>query len=67
MGIIAWGLRTGFLASGLLAQLPAWRSIDPLLIMQGAGQGDNESLEELMKRRSDALDEGESADETMDT
>ncbi len=65
VGVIAWGLRTGFLASGLLAQLPAWRSIDPLLIMQGAGQGDNESLEELMKRRSDALDDVESATETI--
>ena len=53
--VVAWGLRTGFLASGLLAQLPAWRAIDPLLIMQGGGDGDNESLEDLMKRRSTAL------------
>lgn len=65
VGVIAWGLRTGFLASGLIAQLPAWRSIDPLLIMQGAGQGDNESLEDLMKRRSDALDDVESSEEAI--
>jgi hypothetical protein len=55
-GLVAWGLRTGFLASGLLAQMPAWRAFDPLLIMQGAGEGDDESLEDLMKRRSDELD-----------
>ena len=56
VGVVAWGLRTGFLASGMLAQLPAWRAVDPLLIMQGSGEGDDESLEDLMKRRSQDLD-----------
>ncbi len=65
VGIVAWGLRTGFLASGLLAQMPAWRAVDPLLIMQGSGDSDNESLEELMKRRSEALDELEKEDDTL--
>ncbi|KAA1257576.1 Cadherin domain protein [Rubripirellula obstinata] len=57
VGVAAWGLRTGFLASGLMAQLPAWRAVDPLLIMQGSGDGDDESLEDLIKRRSDELDD----------
>ena len=57
VGVAAWGLRTGFLASGLMAQLPAWRAVDPLLIMQGAGESDDESLEDLIKRRSDELDD----------
>ncbi|TWU49211.1 DUF4347 domain-containing protein [Rubripirellula reticaptiva] len=57
VGVIAWALRSGVLASGLLAQMPAWRAVDPLLIMQGSGEkSDNESLEELMARRSEALD-----------
>ena len=59
VGIVAWSLRTGFLASGLLAQLPAWRGIDPMLIMQSFGktEGTEETLEELMKRQSEALGE----------
>ena len=57
VGVVAWALRTGFLASGLLAQMPAWRAVDPLLIMQGFGKNDNEeTLEELMKRESQSLD-----------
>ncbi|MGB7324979.1 MAG: cadherin repeat domain-containing protein, partial [Rubripirellula sp.] len=57
VGVIAWALRSGVLASGLLAQMPAWRAVDPLLIMQGSGDtSDSESLEELMARRSEALD-----------
>ena len=57
VGVVAWALRTGFLASGLLAQMPAWRAVDPLLIMQGFGKNENEeTLEELMKRESQSLD-----------
>jgi hypothetical protein len=60
VGVVAWALRTGFLASGLLAQLPAWRAVDPLLIMQGlGGSDDEESLEELMKRQSQSVDDKE--------
>jgi hypothetical protein len=57
VGVVAWALRSGFLASGLLAQLPAWRAIDPMLIMQGFGNDESaESLEELMRRQSQSLD-----------
>jgi hypothetical protein len=60
VGLVAWTLRTGFLASGLLAQMPAWRALDPLLIMQGLSEsGDEESLQELMNRRIESLDDGE--------
>ena len=58
VGIVAWALRSGFLVSGLLAHMPAWRAVDPLLIMQGTGAGDDgESLEELMDRRNQEMDE----------
>lgn len=58
VGVLAWALRSGILASGLLAQMPAWRAFDPLMIMQGVGDNaDDESLEDLMSRRSEALDQ----------
>ncbi|EMI21355.1 lipoprotein receptor protein [Rhodopirellula maiorica SM1] len=58
VGIVAWALRSGFLVSGLLAHMPAWRAVDPLLIMQGVGVSDDgESLEELMDRRNQEIDE----------
>jgi hypothetical protein len=63
VGFVAWGLRSGFLLSGLLAQIPAWRGIDPLLIMQSvANSGDGESLEELMDRRNQSMEETEDTD-----
>ena len=63
VGFIAWAMRAGFLASGLLAQLPAWRAMDPTLIMQGfeglaetnRSDQDNETLEELMDRQSESF------------
>ena len=66
VGVVAWGLRTGFLASGLMAQLPAWRAVDPLLIMQGSGESDNESLEDLIKRRSEELDDQDTNQNLVD-
>lgn len=60
VGVLAWALRSGILASGLLAQMPAWRAFDPLMIMQGVGDSaDDESLEDLMSRRSEALDQND--------
>ena len=56
VGVVAYLLRGGFLLSGFLAQMPVWRSIDPLLIMQGIG-GDGESLEDLFDKESDALED----------
>jgi hypothetical protein len=57
VGLVAWALRTGFLASGLLAQMPAWRSFDPLLVMQGLGEsGDEETLEDFVNREIESLD-----------
>ena len=58
VGFVAWALRGGFLLSGMLAQMPAWKSVDPLLIMQGL-EGDGEGLEEIIESESDALDASE--------
>ncbi|TWT76611.1 hypothetical protein CA13_71070 [Planctomycetes bacterium CA13] len=60
IGVVAWALRSGFLVSGLIAQIPAWRGVDPLLIMQGLSSGDTgETLEELMDRRSREIEDQE--------
>ena len=59
VGVVAWAVRSGFLASGLLAQLPAWRGMDPLVIMRGFGDEENqETLEELMREQASRLDGG---------
>ena len=63
VGFIAWAFRAGFLASGLIAQLPAWKAMDPTLIMQGfdgftatADEDENsETLEEMMVRQGQAF------------
>ena len=58
VGFVAWAIRSGVLLSSFLAQMPAWRSIDPLLIMQGGfgNMDDEETLEEMMQRESESLD-----------
>ncbi|NNE00497.1 MAG: cadherin repeat domain-containing protein [Pirellulaceae bacterium] len=56
VGAVAWAIRTGFLASGLLAQTPAWAAFDPLTVMRGfEGADDEETLQELMNRRTESL------------
>ena len=53
---VAWAIRSGFILSGLLAQMPAWQAIDPLLIMQGLrGNQNSETLEEMMDRKAKGL------------
>ncbi|TWU03834.1 Cadherin domain protein [Neorhodopirellula pilleata] len=65
VGVLAWAMRSGFLVSGLIAHMPAWSGVDPLMIMQGVsadGRGaDQETLEELMDRQSKAIDSEETA------
>ncbi|SMP76114.1 Cadherin domain-containing protein [Neorhodopirellula lusitana] len=59
VGVLAWAMRSGFLLSGLIAHMPAWSGVDPLMILQGgnaAAGGNQETLEELMDRQSKAID-----------
>ncbi|MEM8671454.1 MAG: DUF4347 domain-containing protein [Planctomycetota bacterium] len=56
VGYVAWAVRSGFLLSGVLAQIPAWQAIDPLTIMQGLGSGQKtETLEQLMERKEKSV------------
>ena len=53
-------MRSGFLVSGLIAHMPAWSGVDPLMVMQGLGnsgvEGSTETLEELMDRQAKAME-----------
>jgi hypothetical protein len=56
VGYVAWAIRSGFLLSGVLAQLPAWQAVDPLTVMQGLSSvRKNETLEQLMERKAKAM------------
>jgi len=51
VGYVIWTLRSGILMTGLLSSLPAWRFIDPLPILSGrvnVDDEDEESLESLV-------------------
>ncbi|HNP28746.1 MAG TPA: cadherin repeat domain-containing protein, partial [Nitrospirales bacterium] len=50
--IVAWLLRSGTLLASLLAALPAWRSVDPIAILDMDKQG-RESLTKKMKEAAE--------------
>ena len=46
VGYVIWVLRGGMLLTGLLAQMPAWRMVDPLMVIDASEGGDDgESLQ----------------------
>ena len=54
VGYLFWAVRLGTLASGLLAQVPAWSMLDPLLVIDGdrkEDEDDKESLQNIMDRQ----------------
>ena len=56
VGFVAYAIRGGFFLSGLLTHVPMWKSVDPLMIMQGFG-GEGESLQQIMEQQAESLDE----------
>lgn len=68
-GYVLWTIRGGWLASSLLAQMPAWRLIDPLVVLdqfdgdsnkRGGGDGeDDDSLESMLARNESAADQSD--------
>ena len=63
LGYVVWVLRGGVLLTGLLASLPAWRSIDPLPVLarvdaQGRDDaGEDDSLRGLLRSAADRVAE----------
>ena len=52
VGYILWLLRGGTLLASVMASLPAWRSIDPLPVLEGLtgdNEGDTETLESMVE------------------
>lgn len=53
VGYVVWMIRGGLLASSLLTQMPAWRLVDPLVVLSYLDDANGESS-------SDGLDEDDS-------
>jgi hypothetical protein len=53
VGYVLWAIRGGWLASSILAQMPAWRLIDPLVVLSSldgaAGAADDQSLQDMLE------------------
>ena len=56
VGYVLWTVRAGYLLTGLIAQVPAWRFVDPLPILNSLdnerGPGDGESLASIVQSNS---------------
>lgn len=50
VGSVVTAIRTGVLALGFLTQLPVWTMFDPLMVMDGVGSEDGDSLEDIVDR-----------------
>ncbi|MCS7468412.1 DUF4347 domain-containing protein [Stieleria sp. ICT_E10.1] len=65
VGYVMWTVRGGLLATSLLAHLPAWSFVDPLLVLNEFEEdedGDDDSLEEML----DKSESGKSGPQTDD-
>lgn len=53
VGYVLWTVRAGYLLTSLIAQVPAWRFVDPLPILNSLdgdqGPGDGESLASIVQ------------------
>lgn len=53
VGSVVTAIRTGVLALGFLTQLPVWTMFDPLMVMDGVGSEEGDSLEEIVDRNAE--------------
>ena len=53
-GYVIWTIRSGVLLTTFLAQMPAWRMIDPMVVMSGFSdeEEDDESLDSIAEGKS---------------
>jgi len=58
VGYVVWMLRGGVLITSLLAQMPAWRIVDPLVILESLDQSDedDESIGSLLEQGQSELE-----------
>jgi hypothetical protein len=58
VGYVFWTVRAGYLLTGLIAQMPAWRVVDPLPILNSLDAEvsmDGESLQSIVESGDDGL------------
>jgi parallel beta-helix repeat protein/predicted outer membrane repeat protein len=58
VGFLLWAARGGMLASGVLAQWPAWKLIDPTYVLEGiTSDEESESLQEVLNERESMIEQ----------
>jgi hypothetical protein len=57
VGYVLWLLRGGVLLSSLLAQMPAWRLVDPLVVLNGTNDGEKDGEQETLETIVDSLED----------
>ena len=49
IGVVSWILRSGALATSLIAQMPAWKLMDPLIVLGYLrDEDDDESIHDII-------------------
>ena len=67
VGYIIWLLRSGVVLGSMLSALPAWKSIDPLPILESLGgdeDGDDETLQSMVKEKAQTDPHAKSSSES---
>ncbi|MCA9035588.1 MAG: hypothetical protein KDA91_10680, partial [Planctomycetaceae bacterium] len=58
VGYVIWALRGGMVLTGLLAQMPTWRLIDPLMVFENSEtEDDNDSLQSIIRDQEALISE----------
>ncbi|MDV6034618.1 MAG: tandem-95 repeat protein [Phycisphaera sp. RhM] len=69
VGYVMWTIRGGLLATSLLAHLPAWSFVDPLLVLDELDDdddGDDDSLAEMLDKSESERGKAESAEAELE-
>jgi hypothetical protein len=64
VGYVIWTIRSGWLATSLLAQMPAWRLVDPLVVLDyleetPCEEAEDDSIESMLDRHEPTESEAE--------
>ncbi|WP_158222671.1 DUF4347 domain-containing protein [Rhodopirellula sp. MGV] len=70
VGYVVWTVRGGLLATSLLAHLPAWSFVDPLLVLSDLegqeDESDDDSLENIIDKKQAERDAEQGSDESAE-
>jgi hypothetical protein len=56
VGYVLWTIRSGWLVTSVLAQMPAWRLIDPVVVLSYLDEESSEEEEALGHNSDDSLE-----------